>query len=131
MVALCMLGACSSSNDEGSREHCGTGSACAEPPADRQCVEQSGASICALKYQFVVQVAASGLQPDSSLSIVSGGQSTVYPVTDEGILSPGQVSYPPVSDVSATFAFGGSAADGTAVNGSVTLVPLPPNATAP
>jgi len=131
MVALCMLSACGRFDDEGSREHCGAGSACPELSTDRQCIEQSGASICALEYRFVVQVAASGLQPNSSLSITSGGQSSVYSVTDDGTLTPGQARYPAVGEASATFAFSGSAADGTGVNGSVTLAPQPPNSTAP
>ena len=122
-VALCLLGACVRSEDEAEREGCGSGSMCAEPPLDRQCVDQDNASICAVRYPFVVLVTGTGLLPGSSLTVVSAGQSAGYPVNDTGALDPGTVRFPAVSDAPASFTFTGISTGGVEINGSATLTP--------
>lgn len=131
VAALCLLAACRASDDEAKREHCGTGSACPEPPLDRRCIDQDGASVCADQYQFVVQVTGSGLLPDSSLTVISDGQSADYTVRSSGSLDPGAIHIPAVVDTAASLTFTGVSAHGTEVTGTITLSPVTPDTGAP
>lgn len=128
---LISVAGCGRLDNEADREHCGAGSACAELPTDRQCIEQSGASVCGLTYQFVTKITAAGLEPNSSLTVTCHGQSSDWAVGSDGTLTGDQANYPPSGGEPLVFDLSGHATDGGLLLGTVTLDARPSATTVP
>jgi len=120
-VALISVAGCGRLDHEADREHCGAGTACAELPADRQCIEQGGASVCGLAYQYVMRITATGLEPNSSLVVTSHGHSIDWAVGSDGTLAGDQADYPPAGGEPVVFDLSGHAGNSSVVRGTITL----------
>jgi hypothetical protein len=117
MVAV-TLTVSSCSDDERTREHCGSGAACASP---RRCVRSGDAEVCGTRNENGVDMSAAGMSPGSQISLTNRSNDLVLQTIGASGGFEGKVFF--VSAVSTHFeiAISGTAADGNALSGTLVL----------
>jgi hypothetical protein len=108
----------SCSDDERTREHCGSGAACASP---RRCVRSGDAEVCGTRNGNGVDMSAAGMSPGSQISLTNGSNDLVLQTIGATGGFDGKVFF--ISAVPTRFeiAVSGTAADGGALNGTLVL----------